>query len=279
MIIVDKSLECLAQLPDCAGVYLFYQNQGSVPVYIGKSINIRQRVKSHFQNAKRDRKEQRLIEKTCFIDYRETVGELGALLLEAQLVKTLMPMLNRRLRKQKYLYSFTLVEQQGFLQPKLQQLNLNNMSFRQDYFGLFRNQRIAKQTLEKIIAEQKLCQKMLGFEKTNKACFNYQLKRCAGACVGEVSAKQHNQQLQQALSKYQQRQWPYDGMIVIRENNDTLQALHYINHWHYLGTREIALDADIPNEAPEQQGSFSLDDYKIICGGLRRAEADMILQF
>ena len=89
--------EILDSLPEACGVYIFY-NKDNVPLYIGKSKNIRDRALSHFSNSKKLGLDMRIAQSINRIETIETAGELGALLLEATLVKKLQPLYNRQLR-------------------------------------------------------------------------------------------------------------------------------------------------------------------------------------
>jgi DNA polymerase-3 subunit epsilon len=90
--------EMVRDLPEAPGVYLFYGERGEV-LYVGKSINIRDRVLSHFAGDHGSSKEMALCRRVTSVEARRTVGELSALLLESELVRELSPIYNRRLRK------------------------------------------------------------------------------------------------------------------------------------------------------------------------------------
>jgi DNA polymerase-3 subunit epsilon len=83
-------------VPEAPGVYLFY-GESPAPLYVGKSVNMRQRVLSHFSADLRSEKAMRLVREIRSIEWQRTAGELGALLREARLVKELAPAFNRRL--------------------------------------------------------------------------------------------------------------------------------------------------------------------------------------
>lgn len=78
--------QVLDSLPQGPGVYLFY-GENELPLYVGKSVNIRQRVLSHFSGDISSAKGMSLSQQVRRIDYIETGGEIGALLKEAELVK------------------------------------------------------------------------------------------------------------------------------------------------------------------------------------------------
>ena len=53
-----------------------------MPLYVGKSINLRERVASHFSSDYRSANDLRLSSEVVRIEFEETAGELGALLRE-----------------------------------------------------------------------------------------------------------------------------------------------------------------------------------------------------
>lgn len=106
------------ELPESPGVYLFY-GENDMPLYIGKSVNIRQRVLSHFSADHQHNKEMSLSQQLRRIDWIETGGELGALLTEAKLIKQLMPVHNQRLRRKNALCAWQLQQQGEHLLPTL----------------------------------------------------------------------------------------------------------------------------------------------------------------
>lgn len=84
--------EQINKLPSDIGVYIF-KNKDTI-LYIGKSINIKARVKSHFENAKLDRKESLIINNSEKIETIVVENEFRALLLESELIKKFHPKYN-----------------------------------------------------------------------------------------------------------------------------------------------------------------------------------------
>jgi len=78
------------ELPKTSGVYFFYSKKKLI--YIGKAINIKNRVKNHFQQPSyRDNLYIKTVNKIGFI---ETKSEIEALILEANLIKKHQPRFN-----------------------------------------------------------------------------------------------------------------------------------------------------------------------------------------
>lgn len=261
------------RLPETPGVYLFYPTQDTTqaPVYIGKSINLKQRVLSHIYAAKRDAKEARILSQTQHIAYHVTPGEIGALLLESQLIKTQLPHFNRRLRKTTSIVFITLEKQQPFLTPVIQTSAINQWHTHANSYGLFRSRRHALQLLESMIRQHGFCKKVLRLESATNACFNYQLGRCQGACIGKESADSHNTRLTSVLEAFKHRIWPIEGIIGLPEKHPDVpwQDVHFIDQWRLIGTKRYAPSTQTftPPQTNQNQ-SFDIDHYKILCQAL-----------
>ncbi|HAA45738.1 MAG: DNA polymerase III, epsilon subunit [Halomonas sp. 54_146] len=258
----------LEGLPASPGVYLFY-GHNRLPLYVGKSINLRSRVLGHFQRDHQDDKEMRLAQQVQHIEWEETAGDLGAQLREAQLVKTLMPIMNRQLRRQGKLTTWCWPK--GANAPELLSGNALSQPQHGTLYGLFRNAREAKNALRSITEEQQLCPRVLGLEKGKGRCFANQLGKCRGACNGQEPLTAHTQRAQAALQQLQVNAWPWPGSIAIEERpaGSATPAWHVVRQWCYLGSAasfEQALKlADTPSH-------FDVDSYRILNRFLRYPE-------
>src|SRR5207237_3850464 len=104
--------DALDAIPEGPGVYTFY-GPGSQPLYIGKSVNLRERVASHFSSDYRSANDIRLSSEITRIEFEETAGELGALLRESRLIKTMLPAHNQRLRRCAELVALEIASEPG----------------------------------------------------------------------------------------------------------------------------------------------------------------------
>ena len=246
----------LADMPAAPGVYIFYGESDTFPLYIGKSINLRSRILSHFRTVD----EAKLLHQTQKITYIRTVGEIGALLLEAKLIKEKQPLFNKRLRRNRQLCSLMLTS------GKPQIVYAKDISFarKAGLYGLFPNARAAKETLLKIADEQRLCHSLLGLESPppGRACFRTALKRCAGACCGKETIAEHNSRLLEALSMLKIICWPWPGAVALEESADNMTEYHVINNWLWLGTADSLQAAKSLNDI---EAKFDQDGYKILC--------------
>ncbi|MBI3486510.1 GIY-YIG nuclease family protein, partial [Candidatus Daviesbacteria bacterium] len=99
---IKLSTDVLSTLPESSGVYIFL-GSNNLPLYIGKSINIKERVMSHFSSDLRSNLEMKISQQIERIETITTTGELGALLKESSLIKKMQPLYNRKLRISKKL--------------------------------------------------------------------------------------------------------------------------------------------------------------------------------
>ena len=96
--IINNKIEKLPQAP---GVYLF-KNTTSKIIYIGKSVRLRDRVKSYFALKNTlEEKTLRLVDEIANLDIIETESEIEALILEAELIKKYQPEYNHRMKDDK----------------------------------------------------------------------------------------------------------------------------------------------------------------------------------
>ncbi|WP_250508706.1 exonuclease domain-containing protein [Caballeronia sp. GACF4] len=86
--------DTIERIPVGCGVYVF-RGDDDAPLYVGRSVRLRQRVRSHLVGPRRSAKDLRLSALVRRVEWRATGGEIGALLAEAQLVAALRPAHNR----------------------------------------------------------------------------------------------------------------------------------------------------------------------------------------
>lgn len=256
------------ELPEGPGVYLFY-GESDLPLYIGKSVNIKQRVLAHFSADHRHNKEMSLSKQLHRIDWIETAGELGALLLEAKLIKQLLPTHNQRLRRKNELCAWQLQTQPDEqLKPVLTWASDLDFGAQTNLYGLYHNQRDAQKALRGLAEQQQLCLGVLGIEKISKGrpCFAYQLKKCRGACVGQEAPLAHAARLLIAMDKLRLTTWPYPGAIGIKEGDE----LHVVDHWCYMGTAKA--ESEVAELLSAGRPAFDRDTYLVINKALKKAK-------
>lgn len=246
-------------LSEGPGVYHFLADDGAL-LYVGKSVNVRSRVLSHFSAAGRDDKERRLFARTAQVRSVATAGELGALLLEADTIKRDRPLLNRRLRHHATIFTLALeTDEAGYHTPVIEELECPDD--RVPRYGTFRQRKAAQRFVRSLADDHNLCRKKLGLEHGEGSCFGFQIKRCRGACTGVQSAVAWNLALLEALGQSRLRRWPFETAVVITEKRGRRVDLHILDRWCHLGTVHDAGDID---EVLQRPRHFDIDIYKIL---------------
>lgn len=256
--------EQVKNLPDGPGVYIFYDKEGA-PLYVGKSIHIRERVLSHFASDHTRGTEMSLCRQTVDIEALPTAGELGALLLEAHLIKKLQPIYNRRQRENRRLVVLRKsLSSEGFyriIPERIQRIEPYELP---EIQGVFRSLQQARRFLAEKAMEHQLCPKYLNLEKGKGACFSSHLKRCRGACLGEEEPLKYNLRFEEAFSDSKIQAWPFKGPVCVREkaSQDPSEGEVFIlDQWCLVGRLEY--DGTSQADLQLESYSFDLDSYRI----------------
>ena len=270
----------ISDMPAAPGVYTFHGEEGDLPLYIGKSINLRSRLLAHLRTPD----EARMLRQTRRISHIRTAGEIGALLLEAHLIKQQHPLFNQKLRRSRQLCALRMHGDR----PEVVYSKDIQFATESGLYGLFNSYRAAQEGLRKIADQHKLCYGALGLEKlaAGRPCFRAMLHQCAGVCRGDESQDAHRQRLFTALQDLQIATWPYPGAIGLierftPERSESAQPshphnvqIHVLRHWCYLGSvteRQEAATLD------RVSAGFDADGYKILCKPLLSGRAEIIL--
>lgn len=279
--------EALDAAPRCPGVYRFYSEDDAL-LYIGKSIDIATRLKSHFADAREPGRQQRMMTAVDRVDCQLTAGEVGALLIENAAIKAEAPLYNRRQRRSRKLWTQRLQEDlEGFLQVLPSDFCPAGERI-ESVFGLFRSRRHIDDSLRSLAREHGLCLRMLGAERGRGPCFQHQIGRCGGACAGKESPQDHNARLLAALEQQRIAAWPFAGPVLLEEervavgkSSEQAQALqprrqfHLLHHWSYLGTYERR---DRARQAAKRDCDliFDRDTYRIAIRSLRLGAGQLL---
>ncbi|CZL45329.1 TPA: hypothetical protein JBF46_15340 [Legionella pneumophila] len=281
--IPSKLTTDVSQLPDTPGVYIFYGGKNPLPLYIGKSITLRQRVMSHFSGDYAHAKEFALSQQVERVEVIPTAGELSALLLESDMIKEHMPIYNRRLRRKTTLVGFRLKEHKGYLNLSIvrEQVDEEDLVKSHGIYGAFRSVTAAKSMLLQLIKSHDLCPKLCGVEQGGSSCFSYQLKRCHGACIQEEHFESYNSRLLEALKEYQEEVWPYQGAIAIKEHCPVNKITQFtvFHQWRHLGSVPKEQLLNQWRKLPDSNAKHTYDAYKILLSYLKhKTDKDHIIE-
>jgi len=264
--------DALENLPEGPGVYRFY-GVNDLPIYIGKSKNLRERVRSHFSGDYQSANDMRISSEIRRIEVEETAGELGALLREARLVKELLPLHNHRLRRK---LNACFVRLPDLRSPpeilKAKDIDWNaRTADAETLYGPFATRQHVKAMLEQLAGEHGLCWRQLGWEKRGGPCFARQVRKCRGACLGEETPEQHNLRLATVLAPHRIADWPWPGRVAVRERNAEtgLEEVHVFERWSHLGTARDEQELDDLAQA-RFEIDFDPDVYRLLVSHIAR---------
>ncbi|HHW98302.1 MAG TPA: excinuclease ABC subunit UvrC, partial [Firmicutes bacterium] len=185
----------LALLPDKPGVYIYKDRNGHI-LYIGKAVNLRQRVRSYFQaSADHSSKVRALVQKIHDLEIIVTNSEVDALILESNLIKEHQPWFNIRIKDDKHYPYLKLTL--GETYPRL----LIARRIQKDgskYFGPYPSGLAMRETLKLIrrVFPLRTCKQPLDGQPVGRPCLNYHIKRRLGPCTGQVSREQYMEVVQ-----------------------------------------------------------------------------------
>jgi DNA polymerase-3 subunit epsilon len=256
---VDRGM--LDGLPESPGVYLFFGREGEL-LYVGKSVNIRDRVRSHF--AGDGPKEMTMTQQVRRVEHRETAGELGALLLESQLIKEMAPLYNTVARQKRNLtIARRSTDRKGYINVSLEEIAHIEPAEAGSILGVFKHRKQALEYLATIARSHALCGKLLGLEQTRSYCFGYHLKQCNGACVGEEEPGTYNFRVEAAFTDRKVKAWPFEEAIAIEERGgESKGEVFVVDNWCLLASftyTEFGLEPHLPGTR-----RFDYDSYKIL---------------
>lgn len=267
-------------LEDTPGVYLFY-GDSDVPLYIGKSVNLKSRVLSHFSGDHRSYRALKVSQQVKRVETIDTAGDLGARLKESYLIKKMKPLFNRQLRRNHELCSIVLEKDvDGYDRVELVKEADLDVGELGKYFGVFQTTKAAKEFLEEVGKEFELCLEKLGLEKPGAGgCFAHRLlKRCKGACCGKELVVMANARLREVLYKKKLEAWPFDGRVGLREYNavNGVTELHVFENWCYVGSVGSEEELRDFQETIKDDVVFDLDTYKIVRKFLEKGRVEVV---
>jgi DNA polymerase-3 subunit epsilon len=180
------------QLPESCGVYYFHDKNGKI-IYVGKAINIKKRIYSHFTG--KGRNKISFTNAIFDISYQLCGTELISLLLESQEIKKHFPIYNVVQKFDRGLHVLTeYVNQKGIHQLLCTKAGKNVKAMKA--FGSFEE---ARETMQFLIDEFGLCPKYCGLQTSTGACFDFQTKKCKGVCADKESIEKYNKRVKKAI--------------------------------------------------------------------------------
>jgi len=245
----------IESLPPSPGVYRMINEKEDV-LYIGKAKNLKKRVASYTNLNRQSNRIRRMISMTRSMEFVATHTEAEALLLEANLIKKLLPRYNILLRDDKSFPSILITSDHDYPQV------LKHRGARKkkgQYFGPFASAGAVNQSLA-VLQKAFLLRTCTDavFAGRRRPCLLFQIKRCAGPCVGKIRKDEYaglvvqarefltgkSRAIQEELAHNMQDasdQLEYEKAAMIR---DRIHAMASIQSRQYINSTTI-VEADI----------------------------------
>ncbi|MFH2103743.1 MAG: excinuclease ABC subunit UvrC [Chloroflexota bacterium] len=292
----------LDTLPAKTGCYLMKNADGKI-IYVGKAVNLRNRVRSYFHaDGSLDLKTRRLVREIAAVEWIVVGTELEALILEMNLIKEHRPQYNIRLKDDKRYPYIKIHWAEPF--PKVTVTRLMKEDGAR-YFGPYTSAWAVYQTLDVLrrVFPYLTCDREITGQDT-RACLYYDIKLCTGPCIGAINQAGYYQMIanlqdflsghsDQILTRVQaemekvSEEMNYERAATLRNQLKALQAIverqKVVFPADYLDSDVIALARE-DNEACVQiffvrGGKLIGREYFILEGTEGADDAEVIAQF
>ena len=193
MEITEKLQGILSTLPAKPGCYLMKNAEGRI-IYVGKAINLKNRVRSYFHaDSSHDSKTRRLVREIIDLEWIVVGSELEALILEMNLIKKHRPKYNIRLKDDKRYPYIKIHWNEQFPKVTVTRQMTEDGS---RYFGPYTSAWAVYQTLDVLrrIFPYLTCDRdITGMDR--RACLYYDIKLCIAPCIGAASQAGYRQMI------------------------------------------------------------------------------------
>ncbi len=183
-------------LPAKSGVYYFHDEHGKI-LYVGKAVNLKKRVLSHFSSNSTSAKRQDFMREIFHVSFTLTATELHALVLESIEIKKHWPKHNKSLKSLEFSYGiYDYEDQNGYLRLAIDRVRKSIKPL-----NTYRKLADAFNHLQQLVLEFNLCPKLCMINSHKEPCAALKAGCCSGACELTEEAEQYNTRVYSAITE------------------------------------------------------------------------------
>jgi DNA polymerase-3 subunit epsilon len=188
--------EQVSELPSTPGVYYFHDRKDKI-IYVGKAIDIRQRVVSHFSNNSPSKRKQEFMRNIHRVSCRPLGSDLVATVVESVEIRRLWPAFNRSQKRWDFAFGvYAYEDRRGVIR-----LAIDRKRRHMPPLVSVPNLTEGHALLRRLVKECNLCPKCCWLQTDDDPCIGIAEGHCRGVCSDIESADAYNERVLEAIHR------------------------------------------------------------------------------